>query len=34
VILGMKEKVWMKPGDEYSIEIGNLGRLTNKLVEC
>jgi 2-keto-4-pentenoate hydratase/2-oxohepta-3-ene-1,7-dioic acid hydratase in catechol pathway len=34
VILGMKEKVWMKPGDEYTIEIGNLGRLTNKLVEC
>ena len=33
VILGMKEKVWMKPGDEYTIEIGNLGRLSNRLVE-
>ncbi|MBC8171527.1 MAG: fumarylacetoacetate hydrolase family protein [Anaerolineae bacterium] len=32
VIFGMKEKVWMKPGDEYVIEIGNLGRLTNRMV--
>ena len=29
VILGMKEKQWLKPGDEVSIEIGGLGRLTN-----
>lgn len=34
VITGMpKDKqVWMKPGDSYTIEIGPLGRLTNKLV--
>jgi 2-keto-4-pentenoate hydratase/2-oxohepta-3-ene-1,7-dioic acid hydratase in catechol pathway len=32
VILGMKEKVWMKPGDTISIEVGNLGVLTNPLV--
>lgn len=31
VILGMKEKVWMQAGDEFVIEIGNLGRLTNKV---
>lgn len=34
VILGMADKVWMQPGDEYSVEIGNLGRLTNKLVKA
>lgn len=33
VILGMAEKVWMQPGDEYTVEIGNLGRLTNRMVE-
>ncbi|MDQ7028010.1 MAG: fumarylacetoacetate hydrolase family protein [Anaerolineae bacterium] len=32
VILGMAEKQWMQVGDEYTVEIGNLGRLTNKLV--
>jgi 2-keto-4-pentenoate hydratase/2-oxohepta-3-ene-1,7-dioic acid hydratase in catechol pathway len=32
VILGMKEKVWMKPGDTISIEVGNLGVLTNPMV--
>ncbi len=32
VILGMKEKVWMKPGDVYEVEIGNLGRLRNRMV--
>ena len=32
VILGMKEKVWMKPGDTISIEVGDLGVLTNPLV--
>ncbi len=32
VILGMKEKVWMKPGDISSIEIEKLGTLTNKMV--
>lgn len=33
VILGMKDKVWMKPGDVYEVEIGPLGRLRNQLVE-
>lgn len=33
VILGMQEKVWMKPGDEYTVEIGSLGRLSNRMVE-
>jgi 2-keto-4-pentenoate hydratase/2-oxohepta-3-ene-1,7-dioic acid hydratase in catechol pathway len=32
VILGMKDKVWMKPGDEYVVEIGGLGRLVNRMV--
>jgi 2-keto-4-pentenoate hydratase/2-oxohepta-3-ene-1,7-dioic acid hydratase in catechol pathway len=32
VILGMKEKVWMKDGDVYEVEVGNLGRLTNRIV--
>ena len=31
VILGMKERIWMKPGDEITIEVGNLGKLTNTL---
>lgn len=29
VILGMNPKVWMKPGDEVTIEVEGLGRLTN-----
>jgi 2-keto-4-pentenoate hydratase/2-oxohepta-3-ene-1,7-dioic acid hydratase in catechol pathway len=32
VILGRKEKDWMKPGDEVIVEIGPLGRLRNKMV--
>jgi 2-keto-4-pentenoate hydratase/2-oxohepta-3-ene-1,7-dioic acid hydratase in catechol pathway len=32
VILGMSDKVWLKPGDTYSVEIGNLGTLINKVV--
>lgn len=31
VILGMKDKVWMQPGDEVIIEIGALGRLVNTM---
>lgn len=34
VILGMQERVYMRPGDEYTVEIGNLGRLSNRLVEA
>ncbi|MBN1247831.1 MAG: fumarylacetoacetate hydrolase family protein [Anaerolineae bacterium] len=33
VILGMKDKVWMKPGDTISIEVSGLGTLTNPLVK-
>jgi 2-keto-4-pentenoate hydratase/2-oxohepta-3-ene-1,7-dioic acid hydratase in catechol pathway len=32
VILGMKEKVWIKPGDAVSIEVGGLGTLINPFV--
>lgn len=31
VILGMKEKVWLKPGDEMVVEVAKLGRLTNTI---
>ena len=34
VILGMEPKVWMKPGDEYVVEVEGLGRLTNRMVEA
>ncbi|NDJ52226.1 MAG: fumarylacetoacetate hydrolase family protein [Chloroflexi bacterium] len=33
VIIGRPEKDYMRPGDEYIVEVGPLGRLTNKLVE-
>jgi 2-keto-4-pentenoate hydratase/2-oxohepta-3-ene-1,7-dioic acid hydratase in catechol pathway len=29
VIQGMKEKVWLKPGDEVTVEVEKLGKLTN-----
>lgn len=28
-----EEQVWMTPGDEYTVEIEGLGRLTNRMVE-
>jgi len=31
VILGMKEKVWMQAGDEITVEVEKLGKLTNWL---
>ena len=31
VILGMDEKVWIKPGDETIVEVGRLGRLFNRM---
>jgi len=34
VILGMDPKVWLKPGDEYTVEVEGLGKLTNKMVEA
>lgn len=33
VILGRADKVWMKPGDEVTVEVGPLGRLTNVMCE-
>jgi 2-keto-4-pentenoate hydratase/2-oxohepta-3-ene-1,7-dioic acid hydratase in catechol pathway len=32
VILGMAEKVWMKPGDVVLVEVEGLGKLENRLV--
>jgi len=32
VVLGMKEKRWLKPGDEVTIEVAGLGRLTNTML--
>ena len=32
VILGRDPKVWMKPGDEVTVEVEKLGQLTNTLV--
>ena len=33
VIFGMDPKVWLKPGDEIVIEIGDLGQLRNTIVK-
>jgi 2-keto-4-pentenoate hydratase/2-oxohepta-3-ene-1,7-dioic acid hydratase in catechol pathway len=32
VVFGMEEKLWLKPGDEVTIEIAGLGRLTNTMI--
>lgn len=34
VIFGTEEKAYMKPGDIFVVEIKNLGRLENQLVEA
>ncbi|MCY3781243.1 MAG: fumarylacetoacetate hydrolase family protein [Chloroflexi bacterium] len=34
VILGMDPRVWLKPGDEYIVEVQGLGRLANRMVEA
>ena len=34
VIMGMEPKVWLKPGDEYVVEVEGLGRLENQMVEA
>ena len=34
VIMGMAEKVWMQPGDEYIVEVEGLGKLVNRMVEA
>lgn len=33
VIQGMENKIWLKAGDEVTVEVEKLGRLTNRLVE-
>ena len=32
VIMGMKEKKWLQPGDVVKVEIENLGHTENKMV--
>jgi len=32
VVLGMKEKQWLQPGDEVTVEIAGLGQLTNTMI--
>ena len=34
VIMGMAEKVWMQPGDEYTVEVEGMGKLVNRMVEA
>ena len=34
VIMGMNPKIWMKPGDEYIVEVEGLGKLVNRMVEA
>lgn len=34
VIMGMNPKMWMKPGDEYIVEVEGLGKLVNRMVEA
>ena len=34
VIMGMDPKIWMKPGDEYIVEVEGLGKLANRMVEA
>jgi len=33
VVLGMAEKAWVKPGDEVTVQVGDLGCLTNRMVD-
>ena len=32
VVMGMKEKNWLKPGDEVVVEVDGLGKCTNRMV--
>ena len=34
VIMGMDPRVWLKPGDEYIVEVEGLGKLANRMVEA
>jgi 2-keto-4-pentenoate hydratase/2-oxohepta-3-ene-1,7-dioic acid hydratase in catechol pathway len=31
VIMGLPEKNWLKPGDEVTVEVEGLGKLTNRM---
>lgn len=31
VVLGMKEKIWLKPGDEVAVEVEGLGKCSNRM---
>ncbi len=33
VVLGMSKQVWVRPGDEVTVQVGDLGRLTNRMVD-
>ena len=32
VVLGMKEKKWLKPGDEVTVEVDGLGKCSNRMI--
>jgi 2-keto-4-pentenoate hydratase/2-oxohepta-3-ene-1,7-dioic acid hydratase in catechol pathway len=32
VVMGMKEKIWLKPGDEVVVEVEGLGKCVNRMV--
>ncbi len=32
VVLGMKEKKWLKPGDEVTVEVEGLGKCSNRMI--
>ena len=34
VIMGMADKRWLQPGDEYVVEVEGLGRLVNRMTEA
>jgi 2-keto-4-pentenoate hydratase/2-oxohepta-3-ene-1,7-dioic acid hydratase in catechol pathway len=34
VVLGRPQREWLTPGDEVAVEVGKLGRLTNRLVSA
>jgi len=34
VILGMEPRIWLRPGDEYVVEVQGLGKLANRMVEA
>ena len=32
VVMGMQEKIWLRPGDEVTVEVEGLGKCTNRMV--